>query len=134
METKIKQLLEDENLINILKNKNIDEILKGDIDPDLLQKLMGNETFKEAVEQVEQNSNNKDNEDMDENEEYEHKFYAEDKVRLINLNNAQYNNKDGLVDDYDYEKKRYIVCVDEKMLAIKEENLELINTTIENID
>lgn len=132
MDNKIKGLLEDENILNLLKNNNIDDILKGDVDQDLIQQLMQNEKFKDAVESVDLN-NNQDEED-EEDEEHEHKFYAEDKIKTINLKNENYNNKEGYVDDYDYEKERYIVCIDNKMLAIKEENLELINDTIENID
>ena len=133
MDNKIKGLLEDESIIDLLKNNNIDDILKGDVNQDLIRKLMENEKFKDAVETVDLD-NHEEEKLEEEEEEYEHKFYAEDKIKTINLKNEKYNNKTGCVDDYDYEKKRYIVCIENKMLAIKEENLELINDTIENID
>ena len=131
MEESIKKLLEDKDIMDILKNNNIEELLKGDLDENLLKNLMENKTFNDIVSQ--QSSNEDENENEDEMEE-EHEFYAEDKVKTINLKNEEYNNKEGIVEDYDYDKKRYIVIIGDKLLAIKEENLELITPTIENID
>ena len=58
-----------------------------------------------------------------------------DKVRTRGLQNLDYNDKVGVVDDYISNTKRFVVLFDNgKVAAIKEENLENFYQNIENID
>ena len=56
-----------------------------------------------------------------------------DKIVTKNLKNELYNNKNTIIEDL-LPNGRFVVTIDEKTIAIKEENLENIYENIENID
>ena len=57
-----------------------------------------------------------------------------DKVTTKDLKNETYNNRVGIIEDILPNGRFVIVFEDEKMVAIKEENLENVYENIENID
>ena len=76
-----------------------------------------------------------DIDDLDSMELEESELRVGDKVRTRGLQNLDYNDKVGVVDDYISNTKRFVVLFDDgKVAAIKEENLENFYQNIENID
>ena len=74
-------------------------------------------------------------EDLDGMELEESEIRVGDKVRTKGLQNLDYNDKVGVVDDYISNTKRFVILFDDgKIAAIKEENLENFYQNIENID
>jgi hypothetical protein len=76
-------------------------------------------------------------------ENNENTFVNGDKILLSNLNNQEYNNKEGIIRGYDQTKNRYLVYITglDKEISVKEEKCQRIieskqNTenTIENVD
>ena len=128
----IENLLKNKDLLELLQNENMGEIMKGNISQDLIEKLMKNDEFKDVINNVNKDVEELPELDLDDSKELD--FYAEDKIVTQNLKNETYNNREGVIDDYDCDRDRYIVNIDGKLLAIKKENIQLINETIENID
>ena len=63
------------------------------------------------------------------------KFNIGDKIITCNLKNKEYNNKKGVIEDWNGDSNRYIIELEnEKYVAIKEENLKDRFENIENID
>ena len=56
-----------------------------------------------------------------------------DKIVTKDLKNETYNNKNGIIEDL-LPNGRFVITIDDKTIAIKEENLENIYENIENID
>ena len=74
-------------------------------------------------------------EDLDGMELEESEIRVGDKIRTKGLQNIDYNDKVGVVDDYISKTKRFVILFDDgKIAAIKEENLENFYQNIENID
>jgi hypothetical protein len=57
-------------------------------------------------------------------ENNENTFVNGDKILLSNLNNQEYNNKEGIIRSYDQTKNRYLVYITDldKEISVKEEN------------
>ena len=74
-------------------------------------------------------------EDLDGMELEESEIRVGDKIRTKGLQNIDYNDKVGVIDDYISKTKRFVILFDDgKIAAIKEENLENFYQNIENID
>lgn len=74
-------------------------------------------------------------EDLDGMELEESEIRVGDKIRTKGLQNIDYNDKVGVVDDYISKTQRFVILFDDgKIAAIKEENLENFYQNIENID
>lgn len=56
-----------------------------------------------------------------------------DKIVIKNLKNEHYNNRNGLIEAL-LPNGRFVITIDDKTIALKEENLENIYENIENID
>ena len=56
-----------------------------------------------------------------------------DKIITKDLKNETYNNKRGVIEDL-LPNGRFVITIDDKTIALKEENLENIYENIENID
>ena len=108
------------------------------MDPNLISQMMQNpEMMKMAEEMMKNNpnilsdmmNNMGGNNDAPNPEEVlkDKKFQFNDEVKTVNLSNENYNNKDGLVKNYNSETNRYEILVLEleKSISVKEENLIL---------
>ena len=76
-------------------------------------------------------------------ENNENTFVNGDKILLSNLNNQEYNNKEGIIRSYDQTKNRYLVYITDldKEISVKEgkcqkiiESKQNMENTIENVD
>ena len=72
-------------------------------------------------------------EDLENIEINESRLNIGDKIVTKNLKNELYNNKNSIIEDL-LPNGRFVVTINEKTIAIKEENLENIYENIENID
>ena len=64
------------------------------------------------------------------------KFNINETIITQNLKNVAFNNKIGIIQEYNIDNGRYIVLFEDtnKLLAIKEENIDNDFNNIENID
>ena len=143
----IQKLMADPGFMDILQTNDLSEILKGDIKPELYDSLMSNNTFKDVISNADIPKDNSvdscctddicdklNEEEVPDTSIKNIQFTHGDKVKTINLKNELYNDKDGIVDDYNCKNNRYIVSINNNLVAIKDENLCAMYDTIENID
>ena len=107
------------------------------MDPNLISQMMQNpEMMKMAEEMMKTNPNmlgdmmknmGNNNERNPEEELKEKKFNFNDEVKFLNLSNETYNDKEGLVKNFNSETNRYEIYILEldKSISIKEDNLIL---------
>lgn len=69
-------------------------------------------------------------------ENNENTFVNGDKILLSDLNNQEYNNKEGIIKGYDQTKNRYLVYITDldKEISVKEEKCQKIIESKQNIE
>lgn len=132
------QLMEHMN--EMMKNPNIQNMMNN---PDLINGMMKmfGDNLPAGMNLNEQTTSDQNQpvEELDQISEGEakQKFNIEDIVILSNLKNESFNSRRGIIVNYNSEKKRYIVQLDnlddtkeqdkDKRIMVKEENLEADN-------
>ena len=113
----MKNLMSNPDMQKMMNDPNIIDSLKN---PDLLNNL-GNMPDLSPDFNKEHLAKSKD-----EAESYESKFSKDDVIKTKGLRNDLYNERVGIIMNYNKTNNRYTVCFsdDNKVVAIKEENLE----------
>ena len=133
-------------MMNMLNNPEMMKSMSEMMTNPEIQKMLSNPDFmKNAMNMMgnmnsmnpnnlNQNVNNNDSgseSESDNNNQIELEdrlFYDNQKIKIINLKNDDYNQKNAIITSYDSVKKRYNVYIEEvdKSISIKEENCENI--------
>ena len=143
-----------ETMKNLMENEDIKKMMS---DPNMmgnLQNMMGNndlfkglntecdssdscnpnsECCKEDYGQVGSECDEITIDNLENIEINESRLNVGDKIVTKDLKNETYNNKKGIIEDL-LPSGRFVITIDDKTIAVKEENLENIYENIENID
>jgi hypothetical protein len=136
----IKKMMSDPNMMNNLQNMmggmGGGELFKG-LNPEPCvstdsckpESECNSENYCENSDECDEiNIDNLENIDIAES-----RLNVGDKIITKDLKNEIYNNKKGVIEDL-LQNGRFVITIDDKTIAIKEENLENIYENIENID
>ena len=124
-------LMKDPQIMN-----NVMEMMK---DPEMMKNMMNMMNNPDTMNNISNLMNNpdmmnnisdlmnKNNQDSNISIETESKFKNNDKIIMYGLSNDLYNNKSGIIQNYDSDNNRYIVLIDElnKSISLKESNIKL---------
>ena len=134
-----------ETMQNLMENEDIKKMMS---DPNMMNNLQnmmgnmgGNDLFKGLNTECSPDDSNCCPDECDEItidnleniEINESRLNVGDKIVTKDLKNETYNNKNGIIEDL-LPNGRFVITIDDKTIAIKEENLENIYENIENID
>ena len=142
-----------ETMSNLMENEDIKKMMSDPKIMDNLQNMMGNmggnDLFKglnkdpceptdscNTPENYGENSDDCDEITIDNLENIEideSRLNVGDKIITKDLKNESYNNKRSIIEDL-LPNGRFVITINDKTIAIKEENLENIYENIENID
>ena len=134
----IKKMMNDPKMMNNLQNM-MGNMGGNDLFKDLNPKCSSSDSCKPDSECCEENFSTNDSDcdiniDNLENIEIDKsQINIGDKIVTKNLKNEKYNNKRSIIEDL-LPNGRVVITINDKTIAIKEENLENIYENIENID
>ena len=136
----IKKMMSDPNMMNNLQNMmGNNDLFKG-LNPESSEQKDSSDSCnpnsecckedygKDGSECDEINIDNLENIEINES-----RVNIGDKIITKDLKNESYNNKRSIIEDL-LPNGRFVITIDDKTIAIKEENLENIYENIENID
>ena len=97
-----------ENMMSMMQNPEIQNMLS---DPNTMDKIFGSQDFKKSTT---------------ENNETEFNFKKGEKVKIIGVNNPKFNNKEGIIKNFDNIKKRIHIKIEESIISVEQKNIENI--------
>lgn len=140
----------DPNMMNMMNEmmsnpetmKKMEEMMKN---PDLMSNamnMMNNPSMASLFGNLPTQQNNEENNDPEREEDNsetiqtENKFSENDVVTLVNLSSDSYNNQECIVKSFDNNSQRYNVYVKslDKVISVKEQNIELLNEDVIEIN
>ena len=120
----MKNLMSNPDMQKMMNDPNIMESLKN---PDLLNNLGNMPGISPDINKDHlAKSDVSDSDESESNESYESKFSKDDVIKTKGLRNDLYNERVGMIMNYNKTTNRYTICFsdDNKVVAIKEENIE----------
>lgn len=136
-----------DNMFEMFNNPEIMESMQNLMKNEDIQKMMQNKDFINNLKNInglqDQQTPPQTQESLANNVESENdksdslgKFLTNETIITKNLKNEKFNNKVGVIQDYNSKTKRYIVLFEEcnKLVSIREENIENNFDNIEQID
>ena len=142
----IKKMMSDPNMMNNLQNMmgnmgdmGNNDLFKG-LNPESSEQKGSTDSCKPNSECCKEDYGNAGSEcdeitidNLENIEINESRLNVGDKIVTKDLKNETYNNKKGIIEDL-LPSGRFVITIDDKTIAVKEENLENIYENIENID
>ena len=123
-------------MFGMLNDPEIMDAMKNLMQNKDIQKMMQNKEFVENLQNFQKSENNRDETQEKDENKLGGKFLINETIITKNLKNEAFNNKVGVIQDFNEETRRYTILFEDnnKLVSIKEENIENNFDNIEIVD